>query len=308
VDVDDDPKLVKFCLNKAPPGIGRKLVKTLKGTGFSKVAITLEDGTAVETVADEEEPAAEGQQPAPKGAASPAPEAPSSAPPAAPSAAPQDAAPAAAPSADTGQLTRALTDLVKRLAQAAPEQVNALKALAVQAQAALKAGDANGAGAAIAQLRDGLDKPAAPAADASAEPAASPDHATPAALAKARQAWVLTRKKMESDVDAVHKAVMSAFKGHGAEKDISTAFRTRVEAVMTSLDEALAHALDELANAVDPRAHAALVQKIMTLLTRYENFVATDPTIAALDGNPFAPVAIRKTTTATLAALRKTVR
>ena len=39
VDADDDPKLVLLSLNRGLGGIARKLVKTLKGTGFTKVRI-----------------------------------------------------------------------------------------------------------------------------------------------------------------------------------------------------------------------------------------------------------------------------
>ena len=51
--VDDDPTLVKFMLNKPVTSMARRLVKTLKGTGFRKVQILLEDGTPVETAAEE---------------------------------------------------------------------------------------------------------------------------------------------------------------------------------------------------------------------------------------------------------------
>ena len=39
VDMEANPKLVSFALNKALSNLDRKLIKTLKGTGFSKVAI-----------------------------------------------------------------------------------------------------------------------------------------------------------------------------------------------------------------------------------------------------------------------------
>src|SRR3954453_9081947 len=48
VYIDADPKLVILTLNRAASGIGAKLKKTLKGTGFSKVRIQLEDGTIAE--------------------------------------------------------------------------------------------------------------------------------------------------------------------------------------------------------------------------------------------------------------------
>jgi hypothetical protein len=46
VDMDADPKLVKLKMNKRIPGLDRRLRKTLKGTGYSKVAI--ETGQAQE--------------------------------------------------------------------------------------------------------------------------------------------------------------------------------------------------------------------------------------------------------------------
>jgi hypothetical protein len=39
VDAEDDPKLVKFFVNKPIFGMAKKLVKTIKGTGFTKVQI-----------------------------------------------------------------------------------------------------------------------------------------------------------------------------------------------------------------------------------------------------------------------------
>ena len=54
VDTDDDPTLVKFVLNKAVTSMARRLVKTLKGIGFRKVQIRLEDGSPVEAAAEEE--------------------------------------------------------------------------------------------------------------------------------------------------------------------------------------------------------------------------------------------------------------
>src|SRR3954466_15650002 len=41
----EDPKLVRFTINKAGGGMGRKLIIALKGTGFNKVKLQLEDGT-----------------------------------------------------------------------------------------------------------------------------------------------------------------------------------------------------------------------------------------------------------------------
>jgi hypothetical protein len=39
VDMETDPKLVTFRMNKKIPGLDRRLRKALKGTGYNKVAI-----------------------------------------------------------------------------------------------------------------------------------------------------------------------------------------------------------------------------------------------------------------------------
>src|SRR4051794_36212140 len=46
VDMDIDPKLVTFTLNKNVTGLAKKLKKSLKGTGYTKVVINFEDGTS----------------------------------------------------------------------------------------------------------------------------------------------------------------------------------------------------------------------------------------------------------------------
>jgi hypothetical protein len=55
VDMDIDPKLVIFTLHKNVTGLGKKLKKSLKGTGYTKVLLNFEDGTASEKEMDEEE-------------------------------------------------------------------------------------------------------------------------------------------------------------------------------------------------------------------------------------------------------------
>ena len=55
VDTDDNPKLVKIKLNRAVSGMARRLIKTLKGTGYNKVIIMTEDGALVEAHFEEED-------------------------------------------------------------------------------------------------------------------------------------------------------------------------------------------------------------------------------------------------------------
>ena len=77
---------------------------------------------------------------------------------------------------------------------------------------------------------------------------------------------------------------------------------------MEQFDETLAHKLDEIAANTDPSQHAKLVQEAQVQLQRYQSYLASEPLIATLDSNPFTPLAIEKTMTATLTALSKALR
>jgi hypothetical protein len=58
---EEDHKLVRLVLNRPVTGIAKKLIKTLKGTGYTKVKLGLEDGTPVEGAEDEEQEGVEGE-------------------------------------------------------------------------------------------------------------------------------------------------------------------------------------------------------------------------------------------------------
>ena len=103
VDADRDPKLVILTVNKASGGLAARLKKTLKGTGFTKAMIRLEDGTIAE-MAEEDGDDAEGEAPP--------------------------------PAADVGALKQTLAGLVGRIAEAAGSDT------ALKAKLAKMAGDA----------------------------------------------------------------------------------------------------------------------------------------------------------------------
>ncbi len=135
VDVDDNPKLVKFRINKPVSGMARKLAKTLRGTGFTKVEILLDDGTPVEAYSEEEEgeaaTAAAGPPPLP------------------------------AAGADIGALQRALAALIPRIQTVAdPAHKAALAKLAAEINGQLKANAPGEAASSIDRLREALDAPA----------------------------------------------------------------------------------------------------------------------------------------------------
>jgi hypothetical protein len=284
VDVEVDPKLVRFVINKPVSGIARKLVKTLKGTGYNKVIIGLEDGTTVDSHSEEEEGSeTEGEE---KSVAPPP------------------------PKLDPAMLTRLLGDLIKRIPAAvlaAPTLKDALGKLAAEATAHLKANQLTEAATQIAQLRKALD--AVPASPAPPATPAAPARAEGAKVtyAKSRLAWLAARQKVESDMEKLRKEMIATFEDDEDSPELDKLYRARVAPVMAALDESLADKLDEAINAEDPGKRQMLIGEARQIIQRYTDYVDGESLIADLDDNPFVPVAIRATLTSTLSALSKTI-
>lgn len=135
IDPDDD-KLAVFTVNKPAPGMARKLVKTLKGTGISRVRFRLEDGTLCDDAdGDAPEDPQSGAQPAPS------------------------------PNLDPDAVKARLVEQVNRIAPALaadPSRRDELLSLATQGRDHLAAGDLDAAESDIAALERALDQPAAP--------------------------------------------------------------------------------------------------------------------------------------------------
>jgi hypothetical protein len=220
-----------------------------------------------------------------------------------------------APAQDAAGLLAELTAVVKQLmpiVAADQAQRDAAKNIVTQAQASLKSGDLDTARELLDNLRAMLGgQPAAdatqPAAGAEPKPAAdgAPGNGAAATFAKSRLVWVAARKKVDGDIAKLHDEFMGVFKDHAKADDIGAAFRKRVGSVMDKLDESLADKLDTLANNTDPSQHATLVQEAKQLVQDYQTYLANEPLIATLDSNPFTPLTIQKTMTATLSALGK---
>ena len=327
VDHDENPKLVKLTINKAISGMAKRLVKALKGTGYNKVQILLEDGSVVE--ADEEQddeaqqqppaPSARGDQPQPQPATAQG----GQAQPAAPAA--PDGQQQAGP--DVKELTETLVALVKQLPPiiaADPTQQRKLTEVAGDAKAALASGDLGAAAAHIENLQDLIDG-AAPAsangangnaANASAGQQPAPPNGrqaaaggpNPVVISKSRLAWVAARQKVESEIGKLHDAISEVYKDHGAAEHLEKAFQSRVEGMLSTLDHSLSDKLDEVSQAASPNDRARLVGEAQQIMQRYQDYLSSEPLIAKMDANPFAPVAVHKTLTATLAALSKSVR
>ena len=127
-------------------------------------------------------------------------------------------------------------------------------------------------------------------------------------IEKARTAWVATRQKIQGDVGHLHANVSTAFKGHEKEAEIVQALQQKIHGMFDKFDDGLEHILHGVNNAKDHEQRDKLVQQAHAMLQKYEQHIAADPAIAAVDKNPFVPMAIKKTMSATLGALMKSIR
>jgi hypothetical protein len=274
-------------------------------------------------------PQAPAPAPAPEASAAPpsAPEAPE--PPPAPPAPPAPGAQQAPAGPDMSQLTRRLASLIPQVASAAapPPIKAALGQLAAAAGAAVK-NATNDAEGLVDRLDDAIRKvaaagpgmqAAAPQPAASAPPAAPPPPpqqpsaaAGPAiggsTFARSQKAWLAARKRIEDEIAKLHDGVQAACEEHGIEDVLRKSFETKVEPMLDELDDSLAEKLGQLDGANDPAQHAKLLGEAKQIIARYQAYVNGNPMIAQLDSNPFVPVAIHKTITATLAVLSNSVR
>ncbi len=289
VDIDDNPKLVLFRINKPSSGLGIRLLKLLKPVGFNKIRFEFEDGSEPETLGDEEEEGVEGQGHEAAAATIPPPPPP----------------PPQAPVVDAKALKDRLTALVQQMAKfiaANPGRKDELMALAKQAQIALGTNNFTTAVQTMDALEAALKTTAGPA------PAAAAAGSGTVAYAKSRLAWLAVRKKMETDLETLRKEILAYYKNEDIVADLDTRYTTRVAPLLATLDETLADTLDSATNATDPDQRHKLVAESHDIITRYQNFLAAEPIFGELDSNPFVPLTITKTMTATLTTLAAAIR
>jgi hypothetical protein len=293
VDVDDNPKLVKIVINRAVSGLSRRLVKTLKGSGFTKVILLLDDGTVVDRADEEEEEETHaGAASAPSDAPPPPP--PPGPPPPPPPQAQRTTTPATPDAASLANLLKALVDPMRALIAASPERKEALLTLAAGAQAALKSGDLATATSQIRALRDALGPVPQSGATAGAPTG------TGVTFQKMRLLWDSTRKNLHDQIKTLEAKVIEESDGAPNAEEIR-ANVTNLEVSLRTLDTSLSDALDTLYNAggQDPKLKA----KAKSIALRYQTFVATDPLMQDLDGNPFVQLDARARVDTTLAAV-----
>lgn len=286
VDADDDPKRVVLTVNKAAGGIAAKLKKTLKGTGFTKAVIRLEDGTVAEAAEEEE-----GEDEA---AAAPA--APAASPPPPPPPPPPVKA-AAAP--DPAALTRELAALARRIPEAAGSD-HGLRAtllkLATDANVNIKTNNLRYATDFIAQLREalrdaldnagvGVGQVVAPPAAAVAAPRPQPAAAAAASAAPPRKEPLLPIWRDAKDDAGEQLGKLQTTLRASKHPLLLRIADQGLNAVTGRLQTGLQAALMDYDRASPDDAGAQA--KVEAAVAEFRSFVQGSKLLPMLDANPF---------------------
>lgn len=276
-----DTSTIKVMVNKpVKPSIQVSLRKMVKTIGFKEIIFLVDD--ALENDTDEE-----GAGTATPTAARPPPPPP--------------------PQRDARMLTAELAKLIgqmKTLTGVDPGYLARLNGLAAATGAAIKAPDLAQAEVNLKSMEELLASPV-PA------PPSMPGTAGPSTVAsvescgKARDAWLMTRKRLEDGIAGLRKVILETYPDGTLNTQLETAFEDRVGPVLQTMDDRLAEKLDEAAKTQDASARGQLMAEAQALMKEYMDYVGKTGIVADLDKNPFVPLAIQETVTKTLGALSK---
>ncbi len=125
--------------------------------------------------------------------------------------------------------------------------------------------------------------------------------------AKSRLAWLAARKKVESDIETLRQRIVDTFKDDPIAPQLETSYKTKVAPVLATLDERLADKLDEATNATDAAKRTTLVGEAKAIMQEYAQYLTSESLIKDLDENPFVPLSIRATVGGTISTLSKAI-
>jgi len=212
------------------------------------------------------------------------------------------------PSAEAGSYAQRLAKVQDRLAAALkaqhPESTK-LRAVLGFAQGKAEQQDYVAAG----QSLDMLEKLLSASTPTASSPSAAPGTAGGGSfvnMQKARLAWLQTRQAVQGELKKLEASILADFKDEPDFAQIQNDVRG-IDQVLQVLDEELADTLDAALNASDPDERQRLHLQAREQLDAYGAYVASDPFVAELDANPFAPIKIREIVTRSLAVLSKTL-
>ena len=268
VDIDYDPGMVRFFVNKDAPGNLRvKLVEVVKRIPYQKVEINVDPSLELEPEEDdahqpETAPAPAGEHPVPP------------APPPSPT----------APRLDIVGLRRILEGLIGRISETAGDDAARkaqLVALAVTANNAVKAEDLRAAATAVKELSNAL----------AASPAAPPQADAAGSLLAI---WTDAKDQVDSQLSRLYQLLREP----GI--TVFTRVADEIENVLGSFRTGLITALLDFdrANAQDRDARR---KAVLDVVADYRSRLGTDPHVIAADTNPLGvPITARDTLGAAL--------
>jgi hypothetical protein len=100
---------------------------------------------------------------------------------------------------------------------------------------------------------------------------------------------------------------MNHYAGDDEEQEAVGNAVKKLDRILEELDESLIDILDRALNAADIGERTALHEQSRTILARYIQFVDSDPLLAALDHNPFTPLATHANLKKTLQVLDRSL-
>ncbi|MCP4043198.1 MAG: hypothetical protein GY731_14785, partial [Gammaproteobacteria bacterium] len=122
------------------------------------------------------------------------------------------------------------------------------------------------------------------------------------AMQKSRLAWDGARKTVAAELRKLEQAILEACREEPDFEEIAN--RTQqLYRILDTLDERLLDKLDDALNAQEQELRSSIHREAQGLIREYLTFVDSDPLILEVDTNPFTPVAVKKTMTATLSKL-----
>jgi hypothetical protein len=166
-------------------------------------------------------------------------------------------------------------------------------AMANAAEAKLSGGDAAGGSAGVEALRVAM----LPAVTRMQDEA----KATGAYTSSGKK-WLEMRQTVEDEMEKLRLTIAGAYQDDPALPAIENAFRATTAPVLRTLDASLATKLEAASKAAKPEERQKLVDEAHSIIEGYKKYAA-DPLLADLDNNPFVPLSLQASLTATLSEL-----
>jgi hypothetical protein len=208
---------------------------------------------------------------------------------------------------DFGALLTRLRNLAEQVkALSDPARKGDLARMASQANGFISAKDGNGAVGALDALEAAL-KQGGTQPNGSGNGSGNGGAPNATALNTARTAWLITRTRVQGEIEKLRKELIAAYQADGIVGEIETRLQTKAAPVVEAMDTALADKLAAAAAATDQQERATLIADAQKILQSCRKFAEGDAILADLDANPFVPLAIQKMMLGTVGALEKAV-